>query len=343
MSEKLSKKEFFNKILTGMSIGIIVALVPSALLGELAKLVGLQMVVSITTIASRLVALIIGLCIAMQFKFTPIQSGTLAIATMIGSGALKITESGFVLAGMGDIINAGITAIIATLLIILIGDKLKAYTVLLLPTIVITVAGYIGIMSLPYVGVITSVIGDFVAKLTDLQPALMGTFMSVAFAFIIISPLSSVGIALAVSLSGIASGTANLGICAAGFGLAVLGFSVNGLGTSAAHFLGSPKMQMANFVKNPTMIIPVVFNAAIIGLLGALAGIQGTPMSAGFGISGFIGPINNLNIVGYSLGQVINTVVVFIVLPLVIGYISKIIFMDKLKMVKAEDYLIEFK
>lgn len=343
MSEKLSAKDFFNKILTGMSIGIIVALVPSALLGEIAKLFGVEMLVSITTMASRLVALIMGLCIAMQFKFTPIQSGTLAITTMIGAGALKVTEAGFVLAGMGDVINAGITAIIATLLIILIGNKLKAYTVLLLPTIVIAVVGYIGILLLPHVGVITSVIGELVAKLTSLQPILMGIFMAVAFALIIISPISSVGIALAVSLSGIASGAANLGICAAGFGLAVLGFSVNGLGTSAAHFLGSPKMQMANFVKNPTMIIPVLFNAAIIGLVGALVGIQGTPMSAGFGISGLIGPINNLNIVGFGIGQIIITIVVFVVLPVVVGYISKIIFMDKLRMVKAEDYLIEFK
>ena len=343
MREKLSIKELCNRILTGMSIGIIVALVPSALLGEVAKLFGFEIIVSITTIASRLAALVMGLCIAMQFKFTPIQSGTLAIATMIGSGALKITESGFILEGMGDVINAGITAIIATVLIILIGDKLKAYTVLILPTIVIVIAGYIGILTLPYVGIMTELIGNSVAKITDLQPVLMGIIMAVAFAIIIISPISSVGISLAVSLSEIASGTANLGICAAGFTLAVLGLSVNGLGTSAAHFLGSPKMQMANFMKKPIMIIPVLFSSAIIGLVGAVAGIQGTPMSAGFGISGLIGPINNLNIVGYGLGQVITTITVFIVLPLLLGYISKVIFMDKLKIVKAEDYLVELK
>lgn len=343
MEGRLTLKAFLNKVLTGMSIGIVVALVPSALLGEIAKALNLEMIVSITGLAGNLLAMTMGLCIAKQFEFTPIQSGTLAITTMIGSGAIKITEQGLILAGLGDVINAGITAAIAVLFIRFIGNKLKAYTILLLPTIVITLVGYIGIYTLPYVGMITGFLGEIVAAFTNLQPILMGILMSIAFAFIIMSPVSSVGVAVAVSLAGIGSGTANLGICAAGFGLAILGYSVNGLGTSAAHFLGSPKMQMANLVKKPKMFIPVLVNAAVVGAIGAIFNIQGTPMSAGFGISGLIGPINHLNIVGYSATTVITTVLIFVVVPVVVGYICKVIFMDKLNMVKPEDYLIEFK
>ncbi|MGL4372634.1 MAG: PTS sugar transporter subunit IIC, partial [Turicibacter sp.] len=155
--------------------------------------------------------------------------------------------------------------------------------------------------------------------------------------------VSTVGVAMAISLAGIGSGAANIGICAAGFGLAVSGFKQNGLGTSAAHFLGSPKIQMANFVKKPRMILPILANAAVVGAVGALVGIQGTPASAGFGFSGLIGPINHLNIVGYSTMNILVCALVFVVLPLALGFICKFIFINRTNLVKEEDYLIEFK
>ncbi|MGL4851264.1 MAG: PTS sugar transporter subunit IIC, partial [Phocaeicola sp.] len=174
MSKKKDILGFTNKILTGMSIGIVIALVPSALLGELAKALDLQAIVEITGFASKLLALVMGLCIAMQFKMTPIQSGTLAITTFIGSGAIKMMDGMTVIGGMGDVINAGLTAAIATLLILYIGDKLKAYTMLLVPTIVITLVGFIGLQTLPYVASITTYLGEMVSMFTTLQPILMG-------------------------------------------------------------------------------------------------------------------------------------------------------------------------
>ena len=131
MNEKLKGKEFLQKILTGMSIGIIVSLLPGSLIGEIAKFLNWQFIVDITSIATKLLAPVMGICIAMQFKMTPIQTGTLAITTMIGSGAIQITNETATLVGMGDVLNAGITAAISTILILLIGDKLKAYTILL--------------------------------------------------------------------------------------------------------------------------------------------------------------------------------------------------------------------
>ncbi|RXI40043.1 regulator [Clostridium tetani] len=343
LENKINSKEFVSKILTGMSIGIVVALIPSALLGELGKALNIQAIVDITKMASNLLTVVMGFCIAMQFKMSPIQSGTLAITTMIGSGALKVSGKVLQFAGMGDVINAGITAAIAVLLILYIGDKLKAYTMLCVPTFVITLVGFIGLQILPYVSSITRYLGSMVDMFTTFQPVLMGIFISVTFAILIVSPVSTVGVAMAISLSGIGSGAANLGICAAGFGLAVAGFKVNGTGTSLAHVLGSPKMQMANFVKKPVMILPIISNAAIVGALGGIQKIQGTPMSAGFGISGLIGPINHLNIAGYSTGNLIVTVIAFVVVPLVLSFVFKYLFVNVLKIVKDEDYLIEFK
>ncbi|MCY1152597.1 MAG: PTS sugar transporter subunit IIC [Sphaerochaetaceae bacterium] len=337
----MKAKEFSNKVLTGMSIGIVAALVPSAILGELSKALGLTTVVLITTMAARLAAFAMGLCIAGQFKMKPIHSVSLAISTMLGSGAIKMIEGSMVLAGLGDVINAGITAAIAALILLYFNDRFKSYTMILVPTLTIAISGAIGLFTLPYVSMITGAVGQFIAWCTTLQPILMGALISMSFAIIIISPISTVGIALAVSLSGIASGAANLGICAAGFGLAIAGFEKNGWGTSLASVLGSPKLHMANFLKNPKMSIPLLCNATVLGILAGILGIVGTPMSAGFGISGLIGPLNHLGIVGYTATNWLITLIVFIVLPIVLGFVFKFVFFKGAKILSADDYAIE--
>ena len=337
----MSSKEFMNKVLNGMSIGIVAALVPSAILGELSKALGLTTLVLLTTIASRLAAVAMGLCIAGQLKLKPVHSVTLAIATLIGSGAVKQLEGVLVLAGMGDIINAGLTAVIASLLLLWFGDRFKSYTMILVPTLTIAISGAIGLFTLPYVSLITGEVGHFIAWCTTLQPVLMGALISMSFCLIIVSPISTVAIALAISLSGIGSGAANLGICAAGFGLAIAGFEKNGWGTSLASVLGSPKLHMANFLKKPLISLPLLCNALVLGILAGVLGIVGTPMSAGFGISGLVGPLNHLGIVGYSFNSWMITVLVFIVLPVVLGFLFKAVFFKVWKILKPEDYAIE--
>lgn len=338
-----SFKDFSNKILTGMSVGIVVALIPGALLGELAKALNWAQVVELTNIATRLLSVIMGLTIAMQFGLTPIQSGTLAITTAIASGAFKFVDGALVLGGIGDVINAGIFAGVAVYVMQLIGNKLKAYTILVVPALVIVGVGALGLMALPYVSSITAAIGSMVASFTTFTPVIAGILISITFAIMIVSPVSTAGVAMAIALSGVGSGAANLGITAAGFGLAVAGYKSNGFGTSIAHFLGSPKLQMANMMKKPKIMLPIILNAAVCGATAGLLQIVGTPASAGFGISGLIGPLNHLNIAGYSTQQILLTLLGFVVIPVVMSFVSTFIFENKLNIVSHEDYKITFK
>lgn len=348
-NDKMTAKQFSDKLLTGLSIGIVVALIPNALLGELLKAIiphfaPAQTIFDVTVLAMRLTPMVIGVCIAMQFKLTPIQTASIGMATVIGSGVAKAAEKGtFVFAGTGDVINAAITAAIAVGLVLLLGNKLKAYTILLVPAIVVIVAGTIGIVTLPYVKGITLAIGDVINKFTTLQPIVMGILISVSFAFLIVSPFSTVAVATAIALAGVGSGAANLGVVAAGFGLAIGGWKVNSFGTSIAHFLGSPKMQMANLIKKPIMMVPVLCNAAVLGALAGMFNIQGTPMSAGFGISGLIGPINALNLMGgYTTSNIIIVTLIFVVVPIALGILFNYVFTKVVKIVSEEDYKLTF-
>lgn len=347
---KLTTKDFFNKVLAGLSVGIVVALIPNALFGELLKALipsmpALQSVYDITVLAMRLMPIIIGLCIALQFNLTPIQIASVGTAALIGSGvATTVDHATFTLAGTGDTINTAITAAIAVWLVLLLGNKLKAYTILLIPSIVAIVGGGIGLITLPYIKSITTFIGTIVSNCINMQPILMGIIIAVIFAILIVSPFSTVAVATAISLAGVGSGAANLGVVAAGFGLAICGWKANSFGTAIAHFLGSPKMQMGNIIKKPKTMVPILCNAAILGAIAGILNIPGTPLSAGFGISGLIGPINALNLMegGYNFANIAIVIAVFVIIPVALAILFNYIFTKKVKLVNAEDYKLEY-
>ena len=81
------------------------------------------------------------------------------------------------------------------------------------PTIVGGLSATIGVLILPYVHMITTGIGNMVNSFTELQPVLMCMLISMVFSFIIISPLSTVAIAIAIGITGLA-GSASIGISA---------------------------------------------------------------------------------------------------------------------------------
>ena len=348
-STKINSKGFLTNILNGISIAIVVALIPSALVGEILKMFlpqfpQLEIIITITMFTISLMPIIAGFCVASEFGLGQIQSCSVAIAATIGSGVWSVVDGNFVLKGTGDVINLMLTIAIADLVVKLVDKRLKTYSILLMPLITIVIAGGIGLITLPYVVQVTSLIGEIISKFTLLQPVLMCALLAAAFAYIIISPISTVAIATAISLSGIGSGAANIGICVMGFSLAILGWKSNTLGTSLAHFLGSPKFQMTNLMKTPKILIPILINAGIAGSLAAIFGFVGTPMSAGFGFSGLIGPLTHLNEsgAGFSTTNVLLTAFVFFVLPICLGLISRFICIDKIQLFKDEDLKIEF-
>ena len=343
-------KDFFNKLLTGMSIGIVVSLIPNALLGEILKLIvphfpALQHVLDLTVIVMSFLPVMIGVMVGMTFKLTTIQTASVGIATMVGSGVVQKTADGlFTLNGIGVVINAGITAALAVLFVQYIGSRLKEYSILLLPTLSILLPGMAGVLLLPYVKTSTGLLGVAVENVTTLQPILMGSIIAVIFCLIILSPISTVGVATVIMLSGIGSGAANLGVVAAGVGLAIASYKANSLGTALAHVLGSPKIQMRNFFMKPSIAFPMLITAAILGALAGILNIQGTPYSAGFGLSGLVGPLNYINLAagGWTLENVAIMLSVFFIIPIVLNVALIHIFSKKLKMIEAKDYKLHF-
>ncbi|WP_075620437.1 PTS transporter subunit IIC [Paenisporosarcina indica] len=343
-------KEFLGKLLNGMSIGIVVALIPNALLGEILKLLipyfpALQHVFDVTVYIMSLLPVLIGVMVGITFKLTPIQTASIGIASMVGSGVIQKTADGLItMNGIGIVINIGFTAALAVLFVQLLGDRLKAYAILLLPTLSILVPGMIGYSVLPYVKHSTGILGIAIDNVTTLQPILMGAIIAMIFCTIILLPISTVGVATVIMLSGVGAGAANLGIVAAGVGLAISSYKANSLGTALAHVLGSPKIQMKNFLMKPKIAVPMLITAAVLGALAGLLNIQGTPFSAGFGLSGLVGPLNYMQLAdgGWSAKNISIMLGTFLLLPIILNVALIYLFSRKLNMIKASDYKLDF-
>ena len=333
--------------LNGLSTGIVVALIPGALVSQLIKVLlpmfpQLGFILTFTTFASSLLPAISAVCVGMTGKLTPIQISSIALAATAAAGNFTIQNGKVVVIGNGDVINVAVTIMVAYALVLFLGKKLKAYTILLVPLIVLVVAGGIGSLTRIPISAFTRIIGLGIEHLTSLQPILMGTLMGIVFAILVVSPISSVGIATAISIHGIAAGSANLGITAAAFALAIFGWKVNSFGTSIAHFLGSPKMQMANLLTQPKLLIPLAVNAGIMGALGAIFGIVGNPMSAGFGFSGLIGPVAAMAGRQANFANIALITILFFILPIALGIITNYLLSVKTHFFTGKDFELDF-
>jgi len=89
--EKLTPKSFMMHLLNGSALGIVVALVPGALLGELFKALTpycepLGMLTQMIGATNAMVGIAVGVAIGYMFKFTPIESISVGLATMAANG-----------------------------------------------------------------------------------------------------------------------------------------------------------------------------------------------------------------------------------------------------------------
>ena len=340
-------KDFINKLLVGMSLGIVVCLIPNALVGEILKLIipyapWLEPVLTASVIVMSLLPVVIGVMTGIQFKLTPIQTCSVGLAAFIGSGVTTIGEDGtLTIAGIGVVINIAITTALAVLFVQFLGTKLKDWTLLAMPALTVFIPGLIGTAILPYVRDASGLVGEGIMYLTGLQPIVMGSLIAMIFSMLILSPISTIGVATVILLSGVGAGAANLGVCASGVGMCIASYRANNFGTALAH-VASAKIQMRNFFMKPKIAFPMILTAAILGGLAGVFQIEGTPYSAGFGLAGFVGPLKYLDIVGWNVQSISIAFTLFIALPVILNLFFLKLFEHKFKMIKPEDYKVNY-
>ncbi|PZJ51783.1 PTS transporter subunit IIC [Staphylococcus aureus] len=320
-------KQFFSKILNSIGAGVVIALVPNALLGEVLKIFKsgneiLELTYQLVILIQSFMAFIIGVLAAHQFKFNGAGAAIVGTSAMIGSGAVVYSNNSFMLKGIADIINTSLVVIIACLIYMVLQNKLGSFELIILPVLVPIVSGGIGLITLPYIRKITQAIGNVIHSFTDLNPLLMSILISVAFSLLMVTPISLVAIATAISLNGLGSGAANLGIVAACVTFLFGSLRVNSIGVNAVLLIGAAKMMIPVYLKNLIISIPLTINGIITGIIAYVLQVKGTPLSAGFGYTGLVGPINAFNrMSGDPTMNIILLALGYFVIPFVSAFI----------------------
>lgn len=349
--KNMSFKEFAMKVLNGTAIGIVVALIPNAVLGELLKYLGREIHPIFQTFAlicqniQWIISPMIGFLVALQFGFNPLKSSVISAATWIASGALVLTPDKLYKIGLGDLINVMLIAGLAVYVTLLLGEKLGSLTIILQPIIVGAGVGGFGLFILPYVKSISTIIGLGINSFTTLQPILMCILITMSFSLIIVSPVSTVAIGIAIGLTGLASGSANMGVATAAIVLVIGSFRVNKPGVTLSIALGGMKMMMPNVVRNPIMVLPLLTTSLISGLGVRFLGISGDAVSSGFGLVGLVGPIKALSeftALGLPTSiALVKVIIAYFVIPISAGLTTHIIYTKVLKIYTEDIYKFE--
>lgn len=338
-NNKITVKSFFNNILSGTATGIIVGLIPNAVVSAILKLFGSNPVTAginqALLIFQCATPLLIGALIAIQFKMVPLDVAIVAAAAYVGSGVTKFVpqivnpatkaQGVFVSSGTGDLINTMITSGLAVGLLLLIGNHFGSVKIVAAPIIVGGGAGWIGMLILPYVSKITTWLGTVINSFTDLQPIFMCILISCMFAILIISPISTVAIGMAIQLNGLSAGAAAMGVAATTIVLVVHSWRTNKSGVTLAVALGAMKMMMPNLFRHPIILLPTLITAIVSAIPVALFHVSGTPASAGFGLVGLVGPLASIDAGKASINLVL-ALIVWIVIPAVVAIICRFVF-----------------
>lgn len=352
MSETTQTKEtvgsFTMKVLNGSATAIIVSLLPSAILSTFLRPFASNSVVAsilyAVTVFQYFFAVMCGFSTAKQFNLGYTESACVGGAAFLGSGCISyvtktvkgVSTTSFQLVGMGDVINTMLTAAVAVLFVKWVGNRFGSLGIVLFPILAGAGVGFLGTLTKPYVSLVTTAIGDVINTFTKLAPYPMCILIAMAFSLIIVTPLSTVAISVAIGLSGMGSAAAGFGLAGAAAFLIFATWKTDKIGVQVAIFLGAIKMMMPNFLRHPVIGVPIALTAGISTLSVPVLGLQGTPASGGFGLIGAVSPIAS-----YSAGfhNIPVLVLVWLVVPFIVGFLMKKIFIDWTHMIKYEDFI----
>lgn len=306
------------KASTGIAQGIFVTLGIGLLIKNIGTSFEINSLVQIGTIAISLMAPAVGAGVALMLGANALVIFSAMIAAAVGAGALSITEAG-VLIKAGEPIGALLTATIATF----VGKRITGKTpldMMVIPLGTILVAGFAGLWLSTVIAPILTTVGGVIKASTAGNPLLSSIILAMVWGLFLISPASSVALAMALDLSGIAGGAALAGCAAHFIGFSIISWKENQLGGILAQGMCTPKVQLPNITKNPYILVPTLIASAIVGPLSALVfKIEAGKEIAGMGLSSFVAPLQLLTT--YDLGFILPAMLItYILVPAAISY-----------------------
>ncbi len=280
MIKKLFQK-YIVDALSHMAMGLFCSLILGLIIGQIAKIPGLNFLSFIAealSATSPLVGACIGLAIAYGMSCAPLVVISSAI-----TGALGYKFGGPVGAYLAVIIGAELGEIIS---------KRTPVDIIITPLVTIIAGGLFARYCCSPINDFMLYLGDIINRATNLSPFMMGIAVSVLVGCALTLPISSVAICIMLGIDGLAAGAATVGCCSQMIGFAVISYKDNGIGGLISQGLGTSMLQIGNIARNPAIWLAPTLTAAILGPVSTVwLQMTNNALGAGMGTSGLVGPL----------------------------------------------------
>lgn len=274
-------KRFVVDALSHMAFGLFCSLIMGLIIGQIAKVPGLDFLAFISdalSAKSPLVGACIGLAIAYGLECAPLVLISSAVAGALGYQ-------------FGGPVGAYLSVAVASEIGMLVSKKTPV-DIILTPLVTILVGALIARYCCSPINDFMMYLGALINHATQLNPFLMGVTVAVLMGCALTLPISSVAICVMLGIDGLAAGAATVGCCAQMIGFAVISYKDNGIGGFISQGLGTSMLQIGNIVRKPLIWLAPTLTAAILGPISTMVfGMTNNALGAGMGTSGLVGPI----------------------------------------------------
>ena len=278
-----SVKRYGIDALGAMAQGLFASLLIGTIISTLGEQLGVETLVQIGTYAKSMA----GPSMAVAIGFA-LQAPPLVLFSLLAVGA-----SANELGGAGGPLSVLVIAIIAAECGKAVSKETKI-DILVTPFVTIAIGVLLSMWCAPAIGTAASSVGRIIMWATELQPFLMGIFVSVVVGIALTLPISSAAICAALNLTGLAGGAAVAGCCAQMVGFAFMSYRENKVGGLVSQGLGTSMLQMGNIVKKPIIWLPPIITSAITGPIATCIfkmRMDGAAIASGMGTCGLVGQI----------------------------------------------------
>ena len=274
-------KRFVVDALSHMAFGLFCSLIIGLIIGQIAKIPGLDFLAFISealSAKSPLVGACIGLAIAYGLECAPLVIISSAVAGALGYQ-------------FGGPVGAYLSVIVASEIGMLISKKTPV-DIILTPLVTILSGALIARYCCSPINDFMMYLGALINHATQLNPFFMGITVAVLMGCALTLPISSAAICVMLGIDGLAAGAATVGCCAQMIGFAVISYKDNGIGGFISQGLGTSMLQIGNIVRRPIIWIAPTLTAAILGPISTMVfDMTNSALGAGMGTSGLVGPI----------------------------------------------------
>ncbi|MPQ43592.1 hypothetical protein GBZ86_07455 [Clostridium tarantellae] len=304
----------------GLAQGIFVTLGIGLLLDNIGKILNIQVLMTIGAVAKNLMSPAIGAGIAFALGANSLTIFSAMITSTLGAAAMTITPGVGILIKSGEPIGAVLAGIVGTY----VGKKIAGKTkvdMMIVPLSSVLIGGLFGFYSAKVITPTLNYVGGVITGATQSNLLISSIVIAVLWGILIMSPASSVALAIALALNSEASAAALVGCTAQFIGFTIMSLKENDIGGIMAIFLCTPKIQLPNVTKNIKLMIPTLIASAISAPIAViLLNLRADSTIAGMGLSSFVAPINIISNQGIN-ALILGFIVGCVIIPAIITYI----------------------